>query len=428
MGNSGIALKMDRAANAWIFETAFVGLLLLVFVGVTPFAVRNSANVTVGAGEAAGSGDMLRQLLYFAVFVATLFGAYVKRGRTFLDSIPILLAVLLAWCVVTAVLSGEPGIAIRRAGLETILVVSVMLGVDNVGAERALKLLCYVLIGVLVVNWISIPLLSQAIHQPGDVETEVVGDWRGLYFHKNIAGGACAISILLFIYCAIAEKRPLLYGALATAAAGFLWMTHSKSSLGLLPVAVASGGIYWLGWRRGIDRAITGVSALLIVFVLGALLFIYLGAVEQALSDPSQFTGRSAIWQGELAFITDHPFFGAGFGTFADAGKLSPLHPYVGGWVNKAAQGHNGYLEVAMTTGLIGLALAIFVFIAQPAWSFWRRGDMEPLFKALLFALFVFCVLHNFMESDFLAGDGLVWTALLLTLAMLRNAREQARI
>ena len=65
------------------------------------------------------------------------------------------------------------------------------------------------------------------------------------------------------------------------------------------------------------------------------------------LEDPREFTGRSAIWSAELRYIADHPFLGAGFGTFTDTSSQSPLHNYVSGsWVDAVSHGHNGYLQV----------------------------------------------------------------------------------
>jgi hypothetical protein len=39
----------------------------------------------------------------------------------------------------------------------------------------------------------------------------------------------------------------------------------------------------------------------------------------------------------------------------------------------------------------------------------------------MLFALFIFALLHNCMESDFLEGDGVTWSVLLLVIAALKN-------
>jgi hypothetical protein len=53
---------------------------------------------------------------------------------------------------------------------------------------------------------------------------------------------------------------------------------------------------------------------------------------------------------------------------------------------------------------------------------FWTLDWEESAFKPMLLALFVFAILHNFMESDFLEGDGVTWAALLLVIAALNCA------
>jgi O-antigen ligase len=424
MTDNQIALATPRRGFApWIAEAAFVALLLLIFVSLQPFAERDTVSTAVGAGAAESAGSALRQICYLLTFAVLFFSAVMKRGVKVANAVPVIFAVLLAWCAVTGLWATEPGVSFRRAILEIVVVLSVLLGVDAVGPERSLKLFAYVLMLVLVVNWISIPLIPQAVHQPGDVEPAVVGDWRGLYFHKNIAGAVCAISIMVFLYYAITEKKWLLYGTLTAAAFGFLLMTRSKSSLGLLPIALAAAGVYRLGWRRDIDRMIVAIVAALLAIGLATLIYANYDFIVGILSDPQQFTGRTAIWWGEAAFIHDHPLAGSGFGTFADTGKLSPIHDYVGGWVDQAAQGHNGYLELAVTTGLIGFVLGMIALVLEPARIFWSRGDSEPWLKSMLFALFVFFILHNVMESDFLASDGVVWTAFLIMLGVLRGAR-----
>jgi O-antigen ligase len=424
MAGNQIALdRRERGFAPWIAEMAFVALLLLIFVSLQPFAERNTVDTAVGASAAESAGSALRQICYLLTFGVLVISAIAKHGIKAANAVPVMLAVLLAWCAMTSFWATEPSVSFRRAILEIIVVLSTLLGVDAVGPERSLKLFAYVLMLILAVNWISIPLFQQAIHQPGDVETEIVGDWRGLFFHKNIAGAVCAISILVFLYYGIIEKKWLLYGTLTAAAFGFLLMTRSKSSLGLLPIALAAAAVYRWAWRRDIDRVIVTVVAVLLVTGLATLFFVNYDLIARILSDPEQFTGRAAIWQGEIAFIRDHPLAGSGFGTFADTGTISPIHNYVGGWVSAVAQGHNGYLEVAVTTGLVGFALAMIALVLAPMSIFWSRGDMEPWLESLLFAMFVFFVAHNFMESDFLASDGVVWAAYLVMLGILRGAR-----
>jgi hypothetical protein len=57
--------------------------------------------------------------------------------------------------------------------------------------------------------------------------------------------------------------------------------------------------------------------------------------------------------------------------------------------------------------------------IVWPLRRFWALDMGEDAFKPMLLALFTFLVLHNFMESDFLEGDGPSWAAMLMVIAAL---------
>ncbi len=409
----------------WAIEAAYVALLLLVFVGLTPFSPPPPLSAT-GAVANSGAGDALRQVAYVGVFVLLLIGAIQKRGLEAAAAIPLLLVLLLGWCAASASWAAEPGVAFRRAGLEIVLVLSVMLGVDAVGWERSLVLWRWLLALILVVNWISIPLIHTAVHNAGEQDPGLVGDWRGLYGHKNIAGAVAALTAILFLFSAL-ETRRVIDFAVAALALGFLVMTRSKSSLGLLPAALLAGGVYRFGWRRGLDRTIVCVVAVLVAGAAVAFAYLDSAALSRLFEDPAEFTGRAAIWQAEIAYIFDHPVFGSGFGTFSDTGGISPLHGYVadGDWVNAVSHGHNGYLQLFVTVGGVGFALAVAALLAAPMFAFWKIEPERISLKALLFAIYAFLVLHNVMESDFLEGDGAAWVAFLLMMAILATSKRE---
>jgi O-antigen ligase len=47
--------------------------------------------------------------------------------------------------------------------------------------------------------------------------------------------------------------------------------------------------------------------------------------------------------------------------------------------------------------------------------------------KSALASVFVFMILHNFLESDFMESDGPAWVVFLLTLAVLRELNAGPR-
>lgn len=430
MANDDIAPPYSKPAYSKpdfatpIAAIAFFGFLLLVFVGLRPFSpppqVAHISDILQNA-----AGDSLRQILYLLVLAMLAATAFWRRGLATLQSVPPILALLLGWCLLSALWADAPSVAFRRAGLEVVVVLCAMLSVEMLGAERCFRYWRIVLGTILIVNWLSIPLIRTAVHLPGEIDPALVGDWRGLYDHKNIAGAVCVLTILLFLFSRNG-KHNWLGIVMAALALGFLAMTHSKTSLGFLPVALAAGALYEFAWRRGLDRAIASVGVCLIL--AAGIIFVLLNqnTIAHMLSDPTEFTGRAAIWTAELRYIHDHLLLGAGFGTFSDTGDLSPLHNYVSGrWVDAVSHGHNGYLQLFVTIGGIGFALAMASLILLPLIRFWPLNSDSGIRRGLLFAIFIFLVLHNIMESDFLESDGATWVAFLFMLAAQRQDRKR---
>ena len=397
---------------------ACLALLLLIFVGLDAFSPPPLVSQFGGVQEAS-KGDMLRQICYLGVGALVALAALQRHGFSALRAIPLPMALLLAWCIASALWAPEPNVVIRRAGLEVVIVVSLLLSVDTLGPQKPFLGWRWLMALVLLVNFVSVPLVPVARHLAGDTDPALVGNWRGLYGHKNIAGAICAITAILFLFTRTGWKN-IVGIAIAAAAVFFLVMTRSKTSMGFFLVPLLAGLAYRSGWRDGLSRAILCVAALLLVTGLISLVLLDAGTIAHMLEDPREFTGRAAIWAAELRYIADHPLLGSGFGTFTDTGGLSPLHDYVGSsWVEAVSHGHNGYLQILVTIGGIGFLLTVLATIVWPLRRFWTLDLDDDAFKPMLFALFTFLVLHNFMESDFLEGDAVCWAALLLVIAAL---------
>jgi O-antigen ligase len=419
----GQAIRAERPPLLAL--AGYLAILALLFVGLDPFSPPavvsqfGSASITTG-------GDSARQLAYLVTAGLVLAGAISLHGASALRAIPLTILLLLAWCLASALWAQDPGTVARRAILQIIVVTSLLFSIDSLGARRCFWLWSLLLALVLAVNILSIPLISAARHGFGEQDPALVGNWRGLYGHKNIAGGISAITVILFLFSRTGRSNWI--GLMVAAAAlFFLVMTRSKSSLGFLPIALAAGYFYKLGWREGLSRTITFFGVLLCLAVLAAFLLLDAEAISRMLSDPTEFTGRSAIWAAELAYIADHPLLGAGFGAFTDTKGISPLHGYVSGnWVESVSHGHNGYLQVLVTVGGIGFVLTVLAVIVRPLTRFWRLTEDGDLFRPMLFALFTFLLLRNFMESDLLEGGG-AWAALIMIVAALREEHIRPR-
>jgi O-antigen ligase len=402
MANESFAVSFvapPRLERTTLAAIAFFALLLLVFVGFRPFETSRP-----GASAAAVQGDLAHQIFTLGVFAMVLVSAVQRRGLGAIRAIPLLLGLLQVWCLLSAIWAQAHGIAFRRAALEVMLTLSVLLSADTIGPERAFRYWRIVLAAILVVNWISIPLVATAVHLPGAIDPGLAGDWRGLYGQKNAAGATCVLTALLFLFSRNGKYNWIGW-LVAAASVSFLVMTRSKTSLALFPVALLAGIAYRLCWRDGLSRTIFAAIAALLVLAAGGALLVYSDVISRILEDPTEFTGRAETWQAYLAFVRDHPWLGAGFGT----------------WVDVVGNSHDGYLQLLVTLGGVGFVLAMLSLVIEPLARFWPLDYQRPGFKALLFALFVFFVLHNFMESDFHESDDGMWFSLLLVIAALRN-------
>jgi exopolysaccharide production protein ExoQ len=406
--------------QTWLPRLSFLALLALVFVGLNAFSPPPQITQFGGVQEAS-HGDLLRQIAYLVLAGLIGLAAFQQRGLTALSAIPFSLWIVLAWCLASAFWAPLPTLVLRRAGLEVVLVASLFLGVETLGAEQSFAILRWLLAAILVVNFLSIPLVENARHAASEIDPALAGNWRGLYGHKNTAGAVCAITAILFLFTKTGWRN-WIGVVIALCACVFLAMSHSKSSAGFLGIALLAGLLYRISWRDGLSRAILTAFVALLAVIAICYALLDADVIARTLEDPSEFTGRSEIWAAELRYVGDHPLLGAGFGTFTDSGSQSPLHNYVSGsWVDAVSHGHNGYLQLLVTIGGTGFVLAMLALLILPSRHFWSLDRQESAFKSLLLALFVFGVLHNFMESDFLEGDEVTWVALLLVIAALNQ-------
>lgn len=404
-------------------DIAFTGLLLLLLVTLHPFhpPVGNTAGLS--AIEPVAS-DIWRQVSFSAVFLIAVAATLWYRPAQLLKAVPLSILALMGWCLLSATWSDAGSVVFRRAVLITEVTVTPLLGVALLGAERAFSRLRLVLVVVLVANWISIPLIPAAIHGLGEQDPKLIGNWRGLYDQKNVAGAVCALTVLQFLFPGARARRWTDWLVIA-AALGFLFFSRSKTSMALLPVAALFALAYRAGWKNGLDRALLAVTALLAIGVFATLLALNTEMIDRLMSDPDAFTGRTEIWQAAIAYLNDHFLLGAGYASVFGTGLASPLQPYLHGrnWVAQVSNSHNGYVDAFLGLGFIGFMLTLAALLAMPFRRFWPLNFDRA--KAGYFAIFIFVVFHNFTEADFLAPDGVLWLVFMMVIAALRQPAEQ---
>jgi len=171
-----------------------------------------------------------------------------------------------------------------------------------------------------------------------------------------------------------------------------------------------SSMVFVLMIRQGKKMNHNGVSALFFVFLLllsvswfgwDALVSRFGEVLSQ---DTINLNGRMIFWNDSLNIIRDFPLFGSGFGTF---GSIYPaFRTFPGDSIVDHA--HNDYVELAVTGGVIGIALVLWFWIALFVHVFKALGKRKDVYAIYLFwgafSGILAILLHSVSDFNFYSG------------------------
>jgi O-antigen ligase/GT2 family glycosyltransferase len=248
------------------------------------------------------------------------------------------------------------------------------------------------------------------------------GNWRGFFTHKNGAGAGMAILVCIGIF--VARTSGMVLGGVITAlAAFFLLHTESKSPISLLPFVLIISFLL-MRVRRPAAKFVLAITlpAAIGVLTIGSVTFGPIGSlVHQMMSDPS-FTGRDEIWLFTLDQIAQRPIVGFGFQAFWGTPELVSAWNYLESWGYRASDAHNGFLNLAVMTGFVGLALAMTWIFVQPLLDHVRtpRERADPALTMLFLQIWLFGLFISGFESELFSGGSAIWFMMVVAITGLR--------
>lgn len=422
MTNAGFAVPGRHAVTTSKAVERYFAAFLAVFLTLAltrfaPLEPRIKASLEVGM-----RGDIVKQVGYLALFIAALLPAIIYRSSRLKSAIPVAFSVFFFWCSITLFWSPVPDIAARRLTLTVIIMAAIFIATANLPPKLSIKITTNTLNALVLASLFAcIAVPSLAIHQPGDPESGIIGDWRGIFYHKNIFGSVAAISALLNVY-ALKQNNRLFTWLFLLLSALALWMSGSKTSLG---VGIASMVVMILTWRIERSRYKTAwMQAMLITspLAVAGITWWFSGPGLQLLSDPEALTGRGRIWQMMAQLIADRPLGGIGYQSVFQIGYEGVMMDLNGKlFFQTLPHAHNGYLEITVSTGFIGLALFLWAFTLAFFGPLRRLQRMGPLETPLVVGIVAFAMIQALTESGIADRDRPVWMLLILALGILRR-------
>jgi len=385
-----------------------VGYTLLAIVPMDPWPVKDAVDTGLG-GSPTDSGGSLTSLFLLSLLALSLV-IWIERYPLALHLLartwPV--ALTMGWFLASVAWADYPMLTFKRTAF-LIIGYLICLGIAGGSSSpwQVLRTVAVCFQVVLVVNLVSVFVTPAAMTDIGA---------GGMYGNKNIAGSiamvGCIITTFVILYTR-SRLFALVMGASLLLSLLFLVLTLSKTSIALvalffvflLPLAAALSFAQPLGTVM-ILLAGFGVAGFL--FTTSLIGWDRADILDFLVGDPT-FTGRTDIWDFVWPYITGSPVLGTGYGSFWDVGEFADPLRNARSWLGEVGYGvinqtHNGYIDLVLQTGLIGLFGLVLVLgrgIIRSASAMVRYSspsrDWAP--HAFVFSMLCLMVIYNLMET-----------------------------
>jgi O-antigen ligase len=255
------------------------------------------------------------------------------------------------------------------------------------------------------------------------------GAWRGWFWHKNSMAQTAGLAVLVFLLLTLVTSRwrPL-------AVLGLLLSVTSLLASGSRTLWIATGlsgvSVGFLGALQGVSpsrRNAALVAAAAAAGLIGLWAAGHVDPILAVLERDRTLTNRTLIWSHVLEAVRTRPLLGYGFGAFwkekSEAGE--PITSALGGWF--PAHAHNGFLDLTLDLGVVGLALFLVPFgvygVRAIAWGTACRSPLRlwPAAFLLLYGVL------NLGESRLLRGPNMMWALYVVAVATLQGGAGPRR-
>ncbi|HYM74938.1 MAG TPA: O-antigen ligase family protein [Candidatus Dormibacteraeota bacterium] len=201
------------------------------------------------------------------------------------------------------------------------------------------------------------------------------------------------------------------HGVILAMVIWLFWIANSMTSLACFLLAST---LLLATHIRIVARRPSAVHFLVAAAVGGCVSVLFLGignGVLETMGRNSTLTDRTGIWELVIA-MTKNPLVGTGFESFWLGPRLQKIWS-IYSW--RPAEAHNGYIEIFLNLGWIGIVLLAIVIVSgyRTVIASFRRG--LPVGNLFL-AYFVVGVVYNFTEAAFFRMMAPAWIFFLMAI------------
>jgi O-antigen ligase len=344
-----------------------------------------------------------------------------------------------AYCALSLTWADYPDVGFKRwvkAIGDFVMVLIVVTDRDpSAAVRRLLTRIGFLLIPTSVLLIRYYPELAR-VYDPWDWTTWYVG----VTTSKNALGVTCMIfglaSVWQFLSALSSSHQPgrgrrlIAHGVMLVMVAWLLWLAKSMTSLAcfglatvmllsLFAVQIVQPPARSARKEGGRANRKAGFANFLmmhafvatLIAIPSVVLFVGIEGILEMMGKDATLTDRTVIWNLLLS-MTPNVWFGVGFENFWLGSRLEKIWGLYSLQLNQA---HNGYLEIYLNLGWVGIALLILVLLVgyQTVMTGLRRSSSTG---NILLAFFMVGVVYNFTEAAFFRISAPAWFILLLAI------------
>jgi exopolysaccharide production protein ExoQ len=409
----------DPAKETKVSVALWVPLAWMFFMGSRgPSLWLGNTSVASGVSEALEEGDPLNRAVYFVLLflsIAILVSRSFRWGNFFARNKA--LTAFLLFALASVLWSDFPLAAFKKWSRDLgdySMALVVLSDRHPLEAMRTLlRRLGYLLIPLSIVLIKYFPAIAR------DYDPWTGGQtFSGASTSKNMLGIICLVCGIYFCWDIVArwadrkvrrqKQIMLLNVALIWMIVWLLNICDSVTSQTCLVIACLVILAAHSKVARRHPRILTvTIPCVLLLYALLAYGFGLKGEFAGAVGRSPTLSGRTEIWKIVLSQQAN-PLLGAGYESFWLGPRIERI--WAGG-MGHIIEAHNGYLEVYLNLGYLGVFL-LFWFVVAVYWNICKK--LRPFSSIGSFALAIWTafLLHNNTEADF--RSGFMWLAFVL--------------
>jgi exopolysaccharide production protein ExoQ len=415
---------LDRDNKVRTSKALWLPIIYLAMIGSRPVSAWFGLTWADAAVSTSAEGSPIDAAIFGVLLLAAV-GVLISRWRrvsVLLFSNWIIL-IYFAYCFLSITWAYQPEIAFKRWIKATDDLAMVLIIVTDPRPVAALRRLVsrvgFVLLPTSVLLIKYFPLLGRQYSPDGMLMS------TGVTMNKNELG----VTVLVIALCTLwslttlreapktPDRRRHLIAHVVLLGFGILLLRMANSATSLACFVLGAGFIF-VATRRAIRRRPARVHALAFAIVFAAALTLVVGAVPEVariLGRQSNLSGRTEIWAAVLPQVPN-PIIGAGFESFWISPNVVKFQQGLAGWWHpeQLNEAHNGYIEVYLNLGWIGIVLIASILIS----GYWRgvkafRRDQR--LGALMLSYVIASSVYGITEAGFRMLDPM-WLFLLLAI------------